>query len=57
MTIRQNGLSDLHLDFCVFFSNQYFGRKLRSKVHNKNIMNEKWYNLKSTQKHDSRVDL
>ena len=31
MTLRQHGLSDLHLDFCVFFSNQYFGRKLRSK--------------------------
>jgi len=23
--------SDLHLDFCVFISNQYFVRKLRSK--------------------------
>ena len=31
MTLRQHGLSDLHLDFCVFFSNQYFGRKFRSK--------------------------
>ena len=30
MTLRQHGLSDLHLDFC-FFSNQYFGRKSRSK--------------------------
>ena len=31
MTLRQHGLSDLHLDFCVFFANQYFGRKFRSK--------------------------
>ena len=32
MTLRQHGLSDLHLDFCVFFfSNQYFGTKFRSK--------------------------
>ena len=31
MTLRQHGLSDLHLDFCVFFSNQYFGTKLRYK--------------------------
>ena len=31
MTLRQHGISDLHLDFCVFFSNQYFVRKLRSK--------------------------
>jgi len=31
MTLREHGLSDLHLDFCVFFSNQYFGRKFRSK--------------------------
>ena len=31
MTLRQHGLSDLHLDFCVFFSNQYFGIKFRSK--------------------------
>jgi len=31
MTLRQHGLSDLHLDFCVFFSNQYCGRKFRSK--------------------------
>ena len=30
MTLRQHGLSDLHLDFCIFF-NQYFGRKFRSK--------------------------
>jgi len=30
-TLRQHGLSDLHLDFFVFFSNQYFGRKFRSK--------------------------
>ena len=29
MTLRQHGLSDLHLDFCIFF-NQYFGRKFRS---------------------------
>ena len=42
MTLRQHGLSDLHLDFCVFFSNQYFGRKFISKVQQKNIMNEKW---------------
>jgi len=41
MTLRQHGLSDLHLDFCVFFANQYFGRKFRSKVQHKNIMNEK----------------
>ena len=32
MTLRQHGISDLHLDFCVLFSNQYFGRKFRSKV-------------------------
>ena len=32
MTLRQHGLSDLHLDFRVFFSNKYFGRKFRSKV-------------------------
>ena len=31
MTLRQHELSDLHLDFCIFFSNQYFGRKFRSK--------------------------
>jgi len=31
MTPRQHGLSDLHLGFCVFFSNQYFGWKFRSK--------------------------
>ena len=31
MTLRQHGLSDLNLDFCVFFPNQYFGRKFRSK--------------------------
>ena len=31
MTPRQHGLSDFHLDFCVFVSNQYFGRKFRSK--------------------------
>ena len=31
MTLRQHGLSDLHLDFLCFFSNQYFGRKFRSK--------------------------
>ena len=31
MTLRQHGLSDLHLDFCVFFSNQYFEIKHRSK--------------------------
>ena len=31
MTLRQHGLSDLHLDFCVFFSNQYFVTKFRSK--------------------------
>ena len=30
MTLRQHGLSYLHLDFCVFL-NQYFGRKFRSK--------------------------
>jgi len=30
MTLRQHGLSDLHIDFCVF-SNKYFGRKFRSK--------------------------
>ena len=31
MTLRQHGLNKLHLDFCVFFSNQYFGRKFSSK--------------------------
>ena len=31
MTLRHHGLSDLHLDFSVFFSNQYFGRKFRYK--------------------------
>ena len=31
MTLRQHGLSDLYLDFLCFFSNQYFGRKFRSK--------------------------
>ena len=31
ITLRQHEWSDLHLDFCVFFSNQYFARKLRSK--------------------------
>ena len=31
MTLRQHELSDLHLDFCVLFSNQYFARKLRYK--------------------------
>ena len=31
MTLRQHEWSDLHLDFCIFFSNQYFARKLRSK--------------------------
>ena len=31
MTVRLHGLSDLHLNLCVFFSNQYFGRKFRSK--------------------------
>ena len=30
-TLIQHGLSDLYLDFCVFFSNQYFGRNVRSK--------------------------
>jgi len=44
MTLRQHGLSDLHLDFFVFFSNQYFGPKIMNKG-------------RSTQKHDSRVDL
>ena len=31
MTLWQHEWNDLHLDFCVFFSNQYFARKLRSK--------------------------
>ena len=31
-TLRQCEWSNLHLDFCVFFSNQYFVIKLRSKV-------------------------
>ena len=31
MTLWQHEWNDLHLDFCVFFSNQYFSRKLRSK--------------------------
>jgi len=31
MTLRQHEWSDLHLDFCVSFSNRYFSRKLRSK--------------------------
>ena len=31
LTLRQHEWSDLHLDFCVFFSNQHFARKLRSK--------------------------
>ena len=31
MALRQHGLSGLYLDFCVLFSNQYFGRKFRSK--------------------------
>ena len=30
------------LRFLCFSSNQYFGRKFRSKVQHKNIMNEKW---------------
>ena len=30
MTLRQHGLSDLHLDFCVFFLINIFGRKFRS---------------------------
>ena len=57
MTLRQHESSDLHLDFCVFFSKKYFGRKFISKVQHRNSMNEKLQNLKSTQKHDSRVDL
>ena len=32
MTLRQHEWSDLHLDFFVFSSNQYFARRLRSKV-------------------------
>ena len=31
MTLRQHEWSDLHLDFFVFISNQYFERKLRFK--------------------------
>ena len=54
MTLRQHGLSDLHLYFCVFFSNQYFGRKFRSA---QEYYDWKMIEPKTTQKHDSRVDL
>ena len=57
MTLRQHGLSDLHLDFCVFFIINILEENLDLKVQHNKIMTEKWYNLKSTQKHDSVVDL
>ena len=57
MTLRQHGLSDLHLDFFVVFYNQYFGRKFRSKGLAQEDYDWKMIELKSTQKHDSRVDL
>ena len=41
MTLRQHRLSDLHLDFCVFFSNKYFAKKLGSKGSAQKIMIEK----------------
>jgi len=41
MTLRQHEWSDLHLDFCVFFSNQYLQENLDLKVQHKKIMNEK----------------
>ena len=56
MTLRQHGLSDLHLDFCVLLMN-ILEENLNLKVQHKKIMIEKWYNLKTTQKHDSKVDL
>ena len=42
MTLRQHGLSDLHLDFCVFFLINILEENLDLKVQHKNIMNEKW---------------
>jgi len=46
-----------HLDFCVFFSNQYFARKFKSKGSTQEDYDWKMIEPKSTQKHDSRVDL
>jgi len=57
MTLRQHGLSNLHLDFCVFFLINILEENLDVKVQQWKIMTEKLYNLKSTQKHDSRVYL
>jgi len=42
MTLRQHGLSDLHIDFCVFISNQYFGIKFRSKGSEQEDYDKKW---------------
>ena len=57
MTLRQHEWSDLYLDFCVFFSNQYFGRKFRSKglaqedyewkMIEPKINRKKWFNNRS----------
>ena len=41
MTLRQHGLSDLHLDFCVFFLINILEENLDLKVQHKNIMTEK----------------
>ena len=41
MTLRQHGLSDLHLDFCVFFTINILEQNLDLKVKHKNIMTEK----------------
>ena len=40
MTLRQHGLSDLHLDFCVSFLINILEENLDLKVQHKNIMNE-----------------
>ena len=57
ITLRQHRLSDLHLDFCVFISNQYFEIKLRSKGSEKEdygwkkkepkINTKTWFNSRS----------
>jgi len=57
MTLRQHGLSNLHLDFCVFFSNQYFARKLRSKGSTQEDYDWKMIEPKINIKNDSKVDL
>jgi len=41
MTIKQHGLSDLHLDFCVLFVINILDENLDLKFQHKKIMNEK----------------